>query len=95
MVPKPKRLNENAMRLLPIKIGRRALQKYITALGQKVLNKHITFHVLRHGFASHLVNSGRPIHEVQVLLGHARLDTTGIYLHANPVQAIAGAQNAF
>ena len=95
IVPKPKRVNEKAVNMLPIKIGRRALQKYITALGLKVLNKHITFHTLRHGFGTHLAGSGRPLHEIQMLMGHSRLDTTGIYLHANPVKAIEGAQDAF
>ncbi len=95
IVPKPKRLNETIITMLPIKIGRRALQKYFTKLGKEVLNKHITFHTLRHGFGSHLAGMGRPLHEIQMLMGHSRLDTTGIYLHANPRQAIEGAQNVF
>jgi len=95
IVPKPKRINETIISTLPIKIGRRALQKYITKLGKEVLNKHITFHTLRHGFGSHLAGSGRPLHEIQMLMGHSRLDTTGIYLHANPKQAIQGAQDVF
>jgi len=95
IVPKPKRVNEKAISVLPIKIGRRALQKYITKLGKEVLNKHITFHTLRHGFGSHLAGRGVPLHEIQMLMGHSRLDTTGIYLHANPQQAIERAQNEF
>ena len=95
IVPKPKRLNEKAVRMLPLKTGRRALQNYVTALGKKILGKHITFHTLRHGFGSHLAGSGRPLHEIQMLMGHSRLDTTGIYLHANPVKAIEGAQDVF
>jgi len=95
IVPKPKRVNEKAVNMLPIKIGRRALQKYVTKLGKQVLEKHITFHTLRHGFGSHLAGSGRPLHEIQMLMGHSRLDTTGIYLHANPVKAIEGAQSVF
>ena len=88
IVPRPKRLNEHALKLLPLKISRRAIQWEITRLGVKILNKQITFHTLRHGFCSHLVNQGRPLHEVQMLAGHSRLDTTGIYLHANPKDAI-------
>jgi len=43
----------------------------------------------------HTGRNGRPLHEIQMLMGHSRLDTTGIYLHANPRQAIEGAQNVF
>lgn len=95
IVPKPKRMNESIIKMLPLKVQRRTLQRYITALGKKVLKKHITFHHLRHGFGSHLINFGRPIHEVQAFLGHSRLDTTGIYLHANPKAAIEGAREVF
>ena len=95
IVPRPKRLNSNAIKLLPLKCSRRALQWRISHLGRKVLGKEITFHTLRHGFGSHLANSGRPLHEVQMLMGHSRLDTTGIYLHANPVKAIEGANDVF
>ena len=95
IVPKPKRLNENAKLLLPINKTRRALQWKITQLGERILKKKITFHTLRHGFGTHLANSGRPLHEIQMLMGHSRLDTTGIYLHANPKQALEGASDTF
>jgi len=95
IVPRPRRLNENAKRMLPLKIKRRSLQKFVTDLGAKVLNKKITFHTLRHGFGSHLAGKNRPLHEIQMLMGHSRLDTTGVYLHANPAAAIKGAQDVF
>lgn len=95
IVPRPKRMNEKAISMLPLKTSRRPLQKFITDLGHKVLNKHMTFHTLRHGFGSHLAGIGRPLHEIQMLMGHSRLDTTGIYLHANPVKAIQGARDSF
>lgn len=95
IVPRPKRLNEAAVGLLPLKLKRRGLQLFVTNLGKKVLNKEITFHTLRHGFGSHLAGSGRPLHEIQMLMGHSRLDTTGIYLHANPKQAVDGAREVF
>ena len=94
VVPRPKRLNENAKKLLPIKLSRRALQWKIKKLGKEILNKDISFHTLRHGFCSHLAQT-RPLHEVQLLAGHSRLDTTGIYLHANPKEAIDKAREAF
>lgn len=95
IVPRPKRFTEAGRKLLPLKIKRRTIQRQITKLGLKVLKKHITPHTLRHGFATFLLDSGRPLHEVQMLLGHARLDTTGVYLHANPTRAIQGARDVF
>ncbi len=95
MVPKPKRINQRAIDMLPLTISRRSLQSFITKLGKNVLNKEMSFHTLRHGFVTHLVNQGRPLHEVQMLAGHSRLDTTGIYLHANPTKAIEGARDSF
>jgi site-specific recombinase XerD len=95
IVPRPKRMNEAAKSLLPLSISRRGLQSFITKLGKDVLGKEISFHTLRHGFCSHLANAGRPLHEIQMLAGHSRLDTTGVYLHANPEAAIKKAQEVF
>lgn len=95
IVPLPKRVNKTVLKLLPLTIKRRTLQHFITNLGKKVLKKHITFHTLRHGFGTHLAGQGRPLHEIQILMGHSRLDTTGLYLHANPKAAIEGARDVF
>jgi integrase len=95
IVPKPKRLNNNALKYLPLKLKRRGLQDFITKLGKRVLDKEITFHTLRHGFGSHLAGLNVPLHQIQMLMGHSRLDTTGIYLHANPKEAIDKAQELF
>lgn len=95
IVPRPKRLNETAKAMLPLKVSRRTLQRHVTHLGSTVLKKKINFHTLRHGFCSHLAEQGRPLHEIQMLAGHSRLDTTGIYLHANPKKAIEGALDVF
>jgi len=92
---RPKRMNDISLALLPIDISRRTIQHFITTLGKKVLDKHITFHTLRHGFGSHLANKNRPLHEIQMLMGHSRLDTTGIYLHANPKKAVNEARETF
>lgn len=43
-----------------------------------------SLHVLRHTFASHLVMAGRPLYEVQQLLGHANIKTTQQYAHLAP-----------
>jgi len=89
-------LNETNIKLLPLKINRRTLQRRITNLGKKVLGKDVTFHTLRHGFANFMVNEKNvPLPMVQSMLGHSRLDTTGIYTKSNPKQAIATAWEKF
>ncbi len=94
IVPCPKRVNERAIKLLPLKIGRRSIQRFITNLGKKVLNKDISFHTLRHYFGTQCAEKMQ-LHEVQMLMGHSNLSTTGIYLHANPTKAIENAREVF
>jgi len=63
-------------------ISARAIQLRLRALGQRQgLFKHVHPHLLRHSFASHVLESSGDLRGVQELLGHADIATTQIYTH--------------
>lgn len=45
------------------------------------LNRRLTLHKLRHGYATALLEAGVPIHEIKELLGHSSVATTERYAH--------------
>ncbi len=70
-------MNKNGGPLTPRSVER-LLKKYLEAAG---LNPALTPHVMRHSFATHLLDAGADLRSVQELLGHASLSTTQIYTH--------------
>jgi integrase len=89
VVPLPKRWKAWMFDFIPIKKSVRSLQRnFKTALRRAKLRDDYVFHSLRHSFATRLLESGVPINQVQVLMGHSDISATNVYTRARPIDAL-------
>ena len=75
-------LVKNGKKIYPTLIYR-IINSYFSAVTSK---KNVSPHVLRHSFASHLLDNGADLNTVKELLGHASLASTQVYTNTSLVE---------
>ena len=78
--------NENAQFLLLTKQGKKLSRSFVYSRVKRYLSLVTTIdkkspHVLRHTFATHMLNNGADLNAIKELLGHANLSATQVYTH--------------
>jgi site-specific recombinase XerD len=80
--PKGPKLFPGRSRSADAGLSRTAIHHVITKVARKAgIKKRVHLHLLRHCFATHMLELGADIRSVQVSLGHASIETTSKYLH--------------
>ncbi len=74
--------NKDSLRLTPRSVER-IIKHYASMCG---ISKKVTPHVIRHSFATDLLRNGADLRSVQMLLGHANINTTQIYTHVTDTE---------
>jgi len=64
-------------------LTRHGIWNRVSAIAEAALGRRVSPHVLRHSFATALIEGGADIRDVQVLMRHSSVDTTAIYIHTD------------
>lgn len=64
-------------------LSRQGIWYRVSAIAEAALGRRVSPHVLRHSFATALIEGGADIRDVQILMRHSSVDTTAIYIHTD------------